>query len=526
VARLLVYGDSLTAGFPENVPYARELSQSLAAVGVYVDIFGCGLSGLTAVQLASDIDSTCLRDITGRTGFGLRKIINDQGPFDLVLIMAGTNDVGFGTPAEDIIASLKQLHETCHAARTPTVALSIPDCRTTTPGVPGNRSRVNKALADWVNSRSSSDVGVVRTFFVDTNVQLLPYTSMSQSQGLWHPDGIHFTAAGSRKFGKQLSSVILKSGALLASGPLRPRSLSPDFSDTDLPKVSFFKSSENKISGQQAMSPLGPHSFIDLQQYKSRVVRQSSMDSQLDGMTPRSRVFLEEYEPLVLTTLGSATTPLRTTKGVKGVMKQSKEARPMSPPLSRPSGRRVGWQVAQNTSNATSRGLRSLSLDSMRSTVTFADDLAEEKENYDGLGEHATSNPLYPKDMLFPEISWPITVSDTFPAKWTSHPVPTSFSKNMQSLPWKGVKLNQSGPRKSTTSPFLGSGSVTIHSHHATKPSMSTHKSLGVVCGHPTATVSPSCGGVLTKRTISRGGRDCHKVGGVGMPFKNTIRRV
>jgi lysophospholipase L1-like esterase len=179
VARLLVYGDSLTAGFPDYVPYARELSQSLAAIGVYVDIFGCGHSGLTATQLASDMHSTCLRDVTGRIGPGLRKILNNHGPFDLVFIMAGTNDVGFSTPAEDIMASLKQLHTACHVAGTPTVALSIPDCGMSNPEANVNRARVNKALANWVSSRDSSDLGVVSTFFVYTNVQLLPYDSMS-----------------------------------------------------------------------------------------------------------------------------------------------------------------------------------------------------------------------------------------------------------------------------------------------------------------------------------------------------------
>jgi hypothetical protein len=298
--------------------------------------------------------------------------------------------------------------------------------------------------------------------------------------------------------------VILKSGALLASGPLRPRSLTPDSkknSDPDLPNIpksweSFFQSSENQMHSyttekvsESRIKSLSELSHHKNNTYKTPVIRQSSMDSQLDGMRPRSRVFVEDYEPLVLTAFDSSTTSFRTTKGV---MKQSREARSMSPSL-----------------HPSTQGLRSLSVDSMWSAVTLADDLADEK---------------------FSEVSWPITVPDAFPATWTSHPVPTSFSRSMQSLPWKGVTLSQKGPRKSTTSPFLGSGSVTIHSHHAATLSMPTHKSLGVVCGHPTATVSHSqtgaCGGVLTKRTVTRGCRDSHKVGGVGMPFRNAIRRM
>merc|ERR1712226_211314 len=67
-----------------------------------------------------------IEDVVGRVGKGLNVILNEEKRFDVILMMAGTNDLGLGYPAETIFENVKRLHEMCHEAQVRTVALSIP----------------------------------------------------------------------------------------------------------------------------------------------------------------------------------------------------------------------------------------------------------------------------------------------------------------------------------------------------------------------------------------------------------------
>ena len=57
-----------------------------------------------------------------------------------VLLMAGTNDLKRRSAAE-IASSLEQLHATCHAAGTRTLALGIPHSKASTVGSRGRSER-------------------------------------------------------------------------------------------------------------------------------------------------------------------------------------------------------------------------------------------------------------------------------------------------------------------------------------------------------------------------------------------------
>ena len=69
--KVLAYGDSLTAGFymagQRFSPYGEALSRELGDVDVWV----CGLSGLTAVQLSEDVDARLIVVVACRRGQGL-----------------------------------------------------------------------------------------------------------------------------------------------------------------------------------------------------------------------------------------------------------------------------------------------------------------------------------------------------------------------------------------------------------------------------------------------------------------------
>jgi len=202
--RILVYGDSLTAGYPDYVPYAKALIASCASVGLELTVSGCGLCGFMVSDMRSHLHDRGIRDACRRVGIGLRKMLEDEsadaGPFSLVLIMAGTNDILEGTDGpEEIACNIQSLHETCHDFGTHTAILSVPSFR----GEPGHlevRSKVNDRLQEWACGPISRPV-----HFVDS-AKLLPY---NEGSGAWEPDGIHFSEKGSQIFGRALAPCLL-----------------------------------------------------------------------------------------------------------------------------------------------------------------------------------------------------------------------------------------------------------------------------------------------------------------------------
>lgn len=206
-----MYGDSLTAGFPSYEPYAKSLSSALVDAGISAEVIGCGLCGLTAVEMASGVDSSQLQDQFCRKGPGLRKLLDDEGPFDLVVIMAGTNDLGVpDTSAEAVLCSLKTIHEACWTAGTPTVALSIPESKVTgTVQYPEGAKKwhaINDALARWATAKEG-DPSLKSSFLVNS-ATLVSFDDAALARGLWHPDSLHFTSAGSREFGSKLAPIV------------------------------------------------------------------------------------------------------------------------------------------------------------------------------------------------------------------------------------------------------------------------------------------------------------------------------
>lgn len=212
--RILVYGDSLTRGYPGNEPYARGLSAALAAADTPSDIVGCGLCGLTSTELVAGLDAKQLSDVFDQEGSGIRDMLTVKGPFDLVLIMAGTNDLADCDEVPDtpgmIVRNLAQMHSACHAAGIRTVALSIPESSVSTSGsfpeLTAARIAANKELAAWVQKAGSGSMGPLASY-IDTE-QLIAYDGSSMAKGLWESDGLHFSPAGSKQFGENLAPLL------------------------------------------------------------------------------------------------------------------------------------------------------------------------------------------------------------------------------------------------------------------------------------------------------------------------------
>lgn len=195
--RILCYGDSLTAGYCDGgrsfAPYGNALERSLTDAGTACEVSVCGLSGHTAKRMATELCAANARDICGRVGRGLQRVLDEDASPDLVVIMAGTNDLGHGTPPEEIVSHVARLHAACHARDIPTVALTAP--------CPAKDFRDGLAaeLTRW--ARTVPNVLAC----LDTE-ELVP---RGEGSPLWDKDTLHLTPEGSRTLGQRLARHVL-----------------------------------------------------------------------------------------------------------------------------------------------------------------------------------------------------------------------------------------------------------------------------------------------------------------------------
>eukprot|EP00971_Amphidinium_carterae_P169184 3352074-Amphidinium_carterae.1 len=129
MARILCFGDSNTAGFHSGgcgyEPYASTLATQLAQYGWNCSVQQEGLSGLTAQTMVAKGNNSHIMDIAGLPHKGLSLYLQHDMP-DIVLIMAGTNDLGQGQAPEEILRNVIHLHQQCHAVGVATVAIAPP----------------------------------------------------------------------------------------------------------------------------------------------------------------------------------------------------------------------------------------------------------------------------------------------------------------------------------------------------------------------------------------------------------------
>ena len=188
--RVLAFGDSLTAGTSgaELFPYAPILEQALQRENTAVR--HRGMPGWTTQMMLDHLDDE-------RTG--LRQAI-DRGHPDVVLLMAGTNDLGHGESVETITNNLVQLHTICldnGVART--IAMAIPPS--------GYQSRVPQA-ADMVRLINRNLEQVAET---DSRITFFPFPFAFENGGEnWYADTLHFSEAGYRVLGQSLAPVVDK----------------------------------------------------------------------------------------------------------------------------------------------------------------------------------------------------------------------------------------------------------------------------------------------------------------------------
>eukprot|EP00927_Polykrikos_kofoidii_P022797 TRINITY_DN21172_c0_g1_i1.p1 TRINITY_DN21172_c0_g1~~TRINITY_DN21172_c0_g1_i1.p1 ORF type:complete len:483 (-),score=38.80 TRINITY_DN21172_c0_g1_i1:98-1489(-) len=204
--RILCYGDSLTVGFCANgaffEPYGRTLATGLSAAGFSCEVLVCGHSGGTAAEMVTNLDHPAMEDVAGLRGKGLRRILDEDGSFDVVLIMAGTNDIGHGASPLSSLCNIQKLHAVCHSRGIKTVVLPPPASPSMRQLELATRRReLVGNLLMWASACPNIMA------FVDPSDSV---ATVGWTQGLaWDSDGVHMSPAGSRLLGQSLVSMAL-----------------------------------------------------------------------------------------------------------------------------------------------------------------------------------------------------------------------------------------------------------------------------------------------------------------------------
>jgi lysophospholipase L1-like esterase len=198
--RILCYGDSNTVGYRGAgkliSPYGKELAETLQADGFSCEVTCCGLCGCTSEELVHEVNSSYLVDPKGNcpTGEGLAHVLRDAGPFDLVIIMIGTNDIGRCMDTRSSQAFVTHLHNTCHTLGIPTVNVAPPTVASDV-GCRELRKRLAESMSRWASGCSK--------VVLSLDCENLVPKSISQ---LWETDQIHLSVAGSKQLGQQIAS--------------------------------------------------------------------------------------------------------------------------------------------------------------------------------------------------------------------------------------------------------------------------------------------------------------------------------
>jgi len=194
---ILCFGDSLTAGFYNQgknfEPYGDTLKRCLNEMGIECDVMIMGVSGHTAAQMVSDKNASEVTDVCNLKNKGLCRFLDEQEDKpDFVLIMAGTNDLGYNHKKNDILRAIIQLHSMCHHRGIKTIAF-VPPCHLK------QRQCLAECLMRW------GRVLPLVALCIDPE-EAVP--RVGTACPLWEPDAIHLSPAGSRALGQRLAQIL------------------------------------------------------------------------------------------------------------------------------------------------------------------------------------------------------------------------------------------------------------------------------------------------------------------------------
>jgi acyl-CoA thioesterase I len=192
---IICFGDSLTAGFqsptPESpagreTPYGRFLQEWL---GSSTDVRVSGICG----------------ELTGEMAMRFRRDVLDHRP-DHVVVLGGTNDLGWYARPDDIMRNLIKMYELARASAIVPVPVTVPSVRVE---IGGGGPEAEAWLTQHIERRRVLN-GLIRDYAVSKHlpwVDLFTATADLETHQLAAPysnDGLHLTTAGYRLLARLL----------------------------------------------------------------------------------------------------------------------------------------------------------------------------------------------------------------------------------------------------------------------------------------------------------------------------------
>lgn len=189
--KVFCFGDSLTAGTSpphyEEFPYAKYLQDGLRTKPDLETsmVRWKGFPGWTSTTLLSDGGLPTIID----------NILSSVGNLDLVIILAGTNDLAYEPEPQPIFDAITGIHKIAHTKGCNTIAMSIPRSAWQ------DQSESASLLANDVNSKLESWAGENESL---VSYVPFPIQEFDRKSDFWSPDGLHFSKKGYEKIGESL----------------------------------------------------------------------------------------------------------------------------------------------------------------------------------------------------------------------------------------------------------------------------------------------------------------------------------
>jgi lysophospholipase L1-like esterase len=196
---VICFGDSLTAGFQSPT---RENPQGQSTP------YGDWLQSLLGSTARVRVSGVC-GELTGEMVLRFRNDVLDHHP-EYVVILGGTNDLGWHAAPKEIMRSLVKMYELTLASGGCPIPVTVPSIRVeeSEAGAEGGawlaehiarRQRLNRLIQEYAASKQISYVDLFAATAEPGSHQLARRYSN---------DGIHFTSAGYRLFAEQVAYVL------------------------------------------------------------------------------------------------------------------------------------------------------------------------------------------------------------------------------------------------------------------------------------------------------------------------------
>jgi lysophospholipase L1-like esterase len=193
--KILGFGDSLTAGTPGYEPgYGGD---ARSQYGFWL-LDSARNDGVTTLQFHNQgIPGELARMMPQR----LKRLL-EANSYDLVIIMAGTNDLGWGFGPSDVYESLLRIWQVSTSRETTTIACSIPPIGMRVPHHQQMQQELNQRILQEGSRLPYLLVADVFSKLADDN-GLLP---MRFDSG----DGLHLSVEGYRRIGESLWNDVVR----------------------------------------------------------------------------------------------------------------------------------------------------------------------------------------------------------------------------------------------------------------------------------------------------------------------------